>query len=164
VTASNGCYAYENNLWQPLECLPGEYNSAPDSAVGVYKDEIFRDVAVMTPYGDFLGLLNDTHLYFFDGRQSWAVDFADTVRDVMQRDRGLFVLVDQGEGRGAIYQAKSLGCRCLGDFSLVARFDLQEGKETQVHKNWVMSLEFLEGRFYLGYADGRLFRSSKTQP
>lgn len=146
ATPRDGCFVLANGTWLKANCLPEKH-------ARIDKHAVFRDVAVMTPYWRDSG----RQLYFYDGTVPWAVDFRWIVRDALATPEGLYVLTGISSGDGIIFFAPKLDCRCAADFSPVAEFSLSGEKHPS--GNAPLSLEYAQGRFYLGLADGRLFRS-----
>jgi hypothetical protein len=108
---------------------------------------------------------NSPRLYFFDGQSPWLVQFDWPVRDVVFTKDGLYVLLGRTPGDGFVMRARALTCRCAQDFAPVFRFDFQEGQDpTHPNGHTVLSLEYVDNRFYIGLADGRLFRSKPYKP
>lgn len=164
TTAGSGCLTFDEGTWQPAECLESDIYTRVSA---VHKHADFQGVIAMAPHWATV----DHRLHFFDGKESWVVEFPEPVRDVVQAGEALFVLAGEPSGRGAIYAAQSLDCRCSADFSRIVEFDFFDASISSEEDEFMRltvsstphSLEFAASRFYLGLADGRLFRSSIYQ-
>ena len=163
TTGRAGCFVLDGNTFVKANCLPTRYED-------VYKNVIFNDIAVMVPYtygviANMSNQYNSPRLYFFDGQSPWLVQFDWPVRDVVSTKDGLYVLLGRTPGDGFVMRARALTCRCAQDFAPVFRFDFQEGQDpTHPNGHTVLSLEYVDNRFYIGLADGRLFRSKPYKP
>jgi len=165
TTAGTGCLAFDGHSWQPADCLESDIYKGVSA---VQKHAAFQGNLTMAPHWTTV----DQRLHFFDGRVTWLVEFPEPVRDVVHAGGSLFVLAGEPSGRGAIYAAQSLDCRCSEDFSRIVEFDFFDASISPEEDEFMRltvgstphSLEFAVGRFYVGLADGRLFRSSLYQP
>lgn len=165
TTVGTGCLMFDGHSWESSDCLP---TGVFEKAAAVQKNAIFNGVVIMVPHW----ATPDPRLHFFDGQNRWNVEFPEPVHDAIAVEGKLFVLTGDPSGRGYIYAAENLGCRCAGDFLRLVELDFRdEGiplKEDEFMRQTLgstpHSLEFAKGRFYIGLADGRLFRSSPFQP
>lgn len=165
TTVGTGCLAFDGDRWEEADCVP---SSLFEPSAHVHKNAWFKGAIVMAPYR----CVDDTHLYFFDGSERWTVDFGEPVRDVVSTDQGLLVLSGFPTGRGSIFHAASLACRCEEDFVQLIRFDAKDEsapveQSTEAACSLAhtpQSLEFVDNRFHIGLADGRLFRSTEITP
>lgn len=165
TTTATGCLVFDGISWSEADCL------IADIFVGtchVHKNARFENVIAMAP--NFC--VSDTHIHFFDGEEHWAVDFGELVHDVVSTDDGLYVLSGEPSGKGAIYYSPRLTCHCAQDFTRIINLDMRDGEspadqyEVNVCPmgNTPHSFEYANNRFYVGLADGRLFRSEPYQP
>jgi hypothetical protein len=119
TTVGTGCLAFDGSNWEEADCVP---SSLFEPGAHVHKNALFGEVVVMAPYR----CVDDTHLHFFDGTRRWAVDLGEPVRDVVSTDSGLFILSGFPSGRGTIFYAKSLACRCDQDVVRLVSLDWAE--------------------------------------
>lgn len=152
ATPQDGCFVFSNNTWVKASCLP-------DSHTRVDKHVPHQNIVVMIPY--WRSARNGNQLYFFNGKEQWSVEFGLPVRDAVSTGDGLYVLVGTSVGNGSIFYASSLDCRCAKDFMRIVDFDMSKDKPQSDRGNDPFSLEYANGRFYIGFADGRLFRSQQ---
>jgi hypothetical protein len=165
TTVGTGCLVFDGRSWESSDCLPA---NVFEGTAAVQKSAMFKDVVVMAPHWATL----DRRLHLFDGEKRWAVEFPEPVRDVIAVEESLFVLTGETSGQGAIYSAQNFSCHCRGDFSHIVDLDFRDDTVPPKKDEFMRltlgstphSLEFAEGRFYIGLADGRLFRSSPFQP
>lgn len=165
TTAGTGCLVFDGHSWEQSDCLAANIF---EGTTAVQKNAVFQDVITMAPYWVTL----DQRVHFFDGKARWAVEFPQPVHDVVASEEMLFVLTGDPSGRGEIYMASRLDCQCAEDFIRIVELDFQD--ETIITEedpfmrltlgSTPHSLEFAAGRFYVGLADGRLFRSTPYQP
>jgi len=165
TTVGTGCLVYDGNQWSEIECI------ISDIFVGtahVHKSTIFENSVAMVPHS----CVTDTHLYLFDGESHWRVDLGQPIHDAVSTDIGLFVLGGIATGAGTIFHASNLTCHCEQDFQRIIEFNLDYLESTQVDAlasscsegSTPLSLEYVQERFYIGLADGRLFRSQPYHP
>ncbi len=165
TTSGTGCLAFDEGSWQPAKCLESDIYKGVSA---VQKHAAFQGTIAMAPHWATV----DHRLHFFDGQVSWVVEFPEPVRDVIHAGGSLFVLAGGSSGRGAIFTARSLDCRCGDDFSREVNFDFFDASVSPEEDEFMRltvgstphSLEFAAGRFYIGLADGRLFRSEVYRP
>ncbi|MGQ9597874.1 MAG: hypothetical protein ACUVWZ_00480 [Anaerolineae bacterium] len=161
TTVGTGCLAFDGDGWEEADCVP---SSLFEASAHVHKNAWFEGTVAMAPYR----CVDNTRLYLFDGTRRWTVDFGEPVRDVVSTEGGLLVLTGVPSGKGSIFHAASLDCRCEQDFVRLINLDMSEGtppvEVTRAEAcsslgHTPQSLEYVQGRFYIGLADGRLFRS-----
>jgi hypothetical protein len=165
TTTSTGCLVFDGQIWAEADCLMANIF---EGTASVQKNAIFQGVIAMAPYWATV----DERVHFFDGESRWTVAFPEPVHDLVANGGSLFILTGEPSGLGAIYAAQSLDCRCEGDFNRIADLDFRDEAVPQEEDQFMRlmvgstphSLEFAEGRFYIGLADGRLFRSSQYSP
>lgn len=157
TTVGTGCIVFDGSTWAEADCLASYLLTG---TAHVHKNALFENAVAMAPYWNIL----DTRLHFFDGAERWAVDFGQPVCDVVSTEEGLFVLSGVPSGQGAIYHASSLACRCAGDFARIVDLDMMDRAAPPERVQATLSLEYAGGRFYVGLADGRLFRSEPWRP
>jgi hypothetical protein len=98
-------------------------------------------------------------LHLFNGKDAWAVKFDSLITDLIATDDYILVLGSNTSGDGRIFYTSKLNCYCEQDFTQIMSFDASEGKKPHASGNTPNSLEYVGGRFYVGFSDGRLFRS-----
>jgi len=81
------------------------------------------------------------------------------------------VLTGEATGEGAIFRSSGLDCPCEGDFAPLFALDLGATRTADTGPRACpdlgsapLSLEYADGRFYVGAADGPLFRSGPYAP
>lgn len=156
--ARDGCLIFNDEAWTKSNCIEDHLYS------GVYKNAIYRNTVVMVPYWNERGNTLDRRLFFFDGQVAWSVAFPLTVTDVVSAEEGLYVLIGTSSGTGSILRAANLDCRCEKDFERIVDFDMSKDRPQHARGYDPTSMVYANGRFYLGFLDGRLFRSKPYQP
>jgi len=165
TTVGTGCLVYDGSQWTEGDCI------ISDIFVGtaqVHKNAIFERSVALVPHS----CVTDTHLYLFDGGSQWRVDLGEPVHDVVSTDNGFFVLSGDSTGKGSIFHASKLDCHCEQDFQRILDLDFGYEETTQhdamaprcSEGSTPLSLEYAQDRFYIGLADGRLFRSEIFSP
>lgn len=165
TTVGSGCLVFDGRSWESSDCIPA---NVFEGTVAVQKTTLFRGVIALAPHR----ASPDSHLYFFDGQSRWKAGFPEPVHDVIAAGEKLFVLTGDPSGRRYIHTAENLGCRCAGDFLRLVALDFREENIPPKKDEFIRqtlgstphSLEFADGSFYIGLADGRLFQSSTFQP
>jgi hypothetical protein len=155
TTAHHGCYVLKDETWAAVACLPN-----PRPRIGQHV--IFRDMAVMIPH--WRDVRQWPELYFFNGTEQWSVGFRWAVRDAVASPQGLYVLTGTSSGHGAIHFASDLTCHCVDDFTLITEFDMSSQSPEISSTKAPLSLELAARQFYVGFEDGRLFRSQPYGP
>jgi len=156
--ARDGCLMFDNQSWIKKNCMDDRL------FIGVYKNALYRNMVVMVPYWNENGNSLEQSLFFFDGQEAWSVKFSLRVTDVVSTSEGLYVLAGTTSGEGSIFRATSLDCHCDKDFTRIVDFDMSKDRPKHPRGNDPISLEYANGRFYVAFADGRLFRSKPYQP
>ena len=147
TTPASGCFAFDGVGWTPAECVP-------TTAFGVTKSVPFGGAVAMVPYSPWRVPLDEPlgpGLMVFDGQEYWSIDVGTTVRDVVADTDALYVLTEDTLQMGVILRATDLSRRCATAFTEAVML----GPEFPAPR----SLERVDGRFYVGLADGRLIRS-----
>jgi hypothetical protein len=161
TTVGTGCLVYDGRFWRTSDCLK---SNIFEGTAAVQKNAVFHGVVTMAPYWSTL----DNQIHFFDGEERWTVKFPEPIHDVITADKSLFVLAGDPSGKGAIYSAQDLDCRCEQDFNRIVYLDFQDEEMPPKNDEFLRptlgstphSIEFANGQFYIGLADGRLYRST----